>query len=179
MQQSVKHSEFINNILSDLILSDLIPEWVIQTKAQQVSIRRADMFEILTLTHEALTVFVAILANQHPSFKSYRIVPKYFNSDIIRWLHPITLVYWFMDDGSKESNRKLYSSKGIELHLQGFDMVSNKILANSLPLRYGWDVVLKAAAAGGIPHNTSTSTSVSTRGPGSYPYQPATPDEAP
>lgn len=37
-----------------------------------------------------------------------------------------------MGDGGKESSRKLYSSKGIELHSQGFDYNSNVILADSL-----------------------------------------------
>ena len=40
MQQSVKHSLFINHILADLL-----PEWVVQTSAQQASKARADMYE--------------------------------------------------------------------------------------------------------------------------------------
>ena len=49
-----------------------------------------------------------------------------------------------MGDGGKESSRKLYSSKGIELHSQGFDYNSNVILADSLRAAwYGWIVTLK------------------------------------
>ena len=63
--------------------------------------------------------------------------------DIVRWLHPIAIAYWFMGDGGKESSRVLYSSKGIELHTQGFDPFSNEILADSLRSRYGWIVALE------------------------------------
>lgn len=51
MQQSVKHSLFINHILSELI-----PEW--ETNAQQVSANRADMLEIQT--HSAFAFFINI-----------------------------------------------------------------------------------------------------------------------
>lgn len=138
MQQSVKHAEFVNHILNDVI-----PEWVVKTNPQQASAKRTDMLEIQTLTHEAFSFFTNLISIPLLSFNSYQVVPKVFGEGIIRWLHPITIAYWFMGDGGKESSRKLFSSKGIQLHTQGFDYNSNQILADSLKRRYGWDIALK------------------------------------
>ena len=100
---------------------------------------------VLYLIH----LFIHIIS--YPPFYPYQVVPKIIGVYIIRWLHPITVAYWFMGDKGKESNRLLFSgprfikekswtftitkgfgywgSKGIELHSQGFDYASNQILA--------------------------------------------------
>jgi len=104
MQQSIRHSAFANHILREVI-----PEWVIKTSAQQASVNRSSMLELQTLTHEAFSVLASIIS--YPPFNPYQVVPKIFGINIIRWLHPITIAYWFMGDGSKESSRALYSGR--------------------------------------------------------------------
>lgn len=58
--------------------------------------------------------------------------PKKITKDIANRIDPVSLAYWFMDDGSRVKNR-------ITLHTEGFTRLECTILQNHLRERFGLD----------------------------------------
>lgn len=131
MQQSEDHKAFIEHVLHDVF-----PEWTLQQNPQHPSAKRLDMWEIQTVTHVAFMLLVELMYSDL-SGKRKKVIKK----EIIRYLHPITIAYWFMGDGGKYDYKG--NNKGLMFHTQGFDEVSVNILAQALRDRYGWNISLK------------------------------------
>jgi LAGLIDADG DNA endonuclease family len=85
----------------------------------------------------------------HPAFRFYaqqfyrqgkKCVPKLIH----RWLTPLGLAYWFMDDGS--SNWR--ESKVLLLNTQGFEKNEIERLSNVLESKFGLEVYLRKQSEG-------------------------------
>lgn len=79
-----------------------------------------------TCTHSSLTFY----ANQFYNLDGKKIVPKLLH----KWLTPMALAYWFMDDGSISRNL------GYNLNTQNFSLYEQEILADALGRKYNLEV---------------------------------------
>jgi len=129
LQQTIRHNVFIEHLINELL-----PEWCLLTTAKIVCISRCDMLSFQTMTLPVFASLFAFLYNK----TNTKIVP----GNIERYLHPITLAYWFCGDGGKADYKG--HSKAIGLYTQGFDHESVKNLQEALINRYGWTVTLVA-----------------------------------
>lgn len=83
-----------------------------------------------TCVHPAFDFY----ANQFYSYdkisgKRNKIVPKLIH----KWLNPVVLSYWFMDDGCKEK-------VGYVLNTQGFTLQEQEMIANAIGRKFGFEV---------------------------------------
>lgn len=83
-----------------------------------------------TVTHPAFLFL-------HKLFFTDRV--KSILSNLIDYLTPVSLAYWFMDDGGRQD----YVGYGLQLHTQGFTNVEVEILCNILRTKFNLDVWMK------------------------------------
>lgn len=116
IQHSVQQRDYV------LWKYSLLSDWVL-TKPKEQLVNQSMRFR--TISHPELTRFRELfyLGNK-------KIIPK----DISRYLDPLALAVWFMDDG----NVKLWKGKPCAFHLnsQSFSLADNKVLAGALWDRY-------------------------------------------
>jgi hypothetical protein len=123
IEQSIKSIEYID------WLYDNFREWVLTEPKEKIKkdIRfKKDVINVYfnTVSHSAFRFY----ANQFYNGKK-KIVPKL----IYRWLTPLSIASWFMDDGSIKS----FKHKGKIINTQGFTKIEVKYLSDCLLRKYG------------------------------------------
>jgi hypothetical protein len=71
---------------------------------------------------------------------------KYMNQEWLNKLTPISLAFWYMDDGSINTyQNKNYDSYQVSLHTEGFNLSENESIITHLKKEFGLDPVLQKA----------------------------------
>lgn len=88
-----------------------------------------------------------IRTRSYPIFKSYHSLfykpivgggyIKYISDDLINYLTPRVLAFWFMDDGA-------FAQSGLYLHTEGFTYIDEYKLAGMLHYKFGLNVTVQS-----------------------------------
>eukprot|EP01050_Picozoa_sp_SAG11_P004301 SAG11_NODE_271_length_11328_cov_3.757859_10_plen_235_part_00 len=85
-----------------------------------------------TLTHSIWDFYANQFYVKKPGDKKRtKVVPKLIH----RWLDPVALAYWYMDDGHLHNTKK-----SVWLHTQNFSLTENRILQQALGRSFGFKV---------------------------------------
>ena len=132
LEQSERHSEYLMH------LYQLFKEWCLSPPHKREVKRNSKIsinFAFSTVSHGAFR-FYAQQFYKNGKKKVPALVGKIFT--------PVSLAYWFMDDGSRKSKQ----SKGIILNTQGFLKEDINVLINLLRDCYGLDSWLRKQKEG-------------------------------
>ena len=132
IEQSLKHRDYVAH------LHGHFREWVLtEPRAKEVKRYGKTSYNVVfaTVAHEAFRFFA------HQFYDGRK---KKVPALIHRWLTPMALAYWFMDDGSMKSSQ----SKGVILNTQGFLRAEVERLCEILARKFGLKVSLRSQREG-------------------------------
>ena len=127
--QSAKHKEYIFH------LHNVFKKYVI---SQPYFNEKRNTFSFQTTFHSDFKKLAYIFLNND----NKKIIGEYFTQHSIS---PISLSYWFMDDGGLLSYNKDYVRKGLVFNTQGFSFNEATILSENLNSTYNLETWIKAS----------------------------------
>jgi hypothetical protein len=129
--QSTKRKDYVNHIQN--VFSDWSLAGVGYSKKSKncTNLKVLDYYYFQTVVHPSFDFY----AHQFYKWdtvvnKRYKVVPK----RITKWLDPVSIAYWFMDDGSNMRNT------GYILNTQCFSLKENEIIADAIGRKFKIDV---------------------------------------
>jgi len=133
IEQSARHKAYVTH------LSELFRPWVLSPPRQRIGRAsngsEAASWVFSTVSHAAFRFYA------HQFYGSGR---KRVPMLIHRWLTPLGLAYWFMDDGSMKSQQ----SKGLIFNTQGFQLPDVQRLIDVLQQRFALQAKLRQQSDG-------------------------------
>lgn len=132
IEQSLKHADYVNH------LYEAFKEWVLTPPALKEKLRLGKH-----------SVNVAFSTVSHGAFRFYahqfydgqkKCVPKLIH----RWLTPLSMAYWYMDDGSLKAKQ----SKGVIFNTQGFLKADVERLLRTLASRFDLEAIVRRQKEG-------------------------------
>jgi len=124
IEHSVNQREYLEH------LYNLFKEWVLtppRIRRFSVNNKVYNHLVFSTLSHASFRFYAHQFYND-----GKKVVPKLIH----RWLTPVALAYWFMDDGSIKSRE----SKGVIFNTQGFSLFDVKKLINAMERNFQLEV---------------------------------------
>ena len=123
IEQSESHQEYVHHLF------DCFSEWVRtppQPKSRMRLGKKTVNWWFQTYSHSSLRFY---------GIQFYEDRKKKVPNLIHRWLSPVALAYWYMDDGSVKS----VESKGVVFNTQGFELYEVQKLCRILKQKFGLD----------------------------------------
>lgn len=130
-QSEILHREYLFHLhgqFSDWVLS---PPYFLEKR---------NMWGFQTISHSEFTRLADIFLIDSQGNPCKKHIKAGF---VERFLSPLGLAYWIMDDGGKSSYNKDYPRKGFALNTHGFPKEQVEILCQGLQNRYGLDCWLR------------------------------------
>ena len=131
--QSEKHKEYVYH------LYDIFKPWCVSKpkiihRTYNTGVyknKKATMISFKTISSGSFRFYAHIFINKNSSCSKKNLtkkVPKLIH----RWLNPISLAYWYMDDGGIKDKK----SKSVYFHTQGFSLNEVKLLCEILHWKF-------------------------------------------
>ncbi len=127
--QGGKHKEYITHLHQEYKKYLISPPFY--------NLKR-NTYSFQTIFHLEFKLMADIFLNKE--FSSKKIIGEYFMKNEIS---PLSLAYWFMDDGGLLSYNKDYVRKGLVFNTQGFTFQEVEILSQNLNKTYNLDTWVK------------------------------------
>lgn len=132
--QSEKHKAYVYHLYEIFKLWCLSPPKLLKrtynTGLLATQEKVNTMISFKTISSGSFRFYAHIFTNKNTekNLKLTKKVPKLIH----RWLHPISLAYWYMDDGGIKDKK----SKAVYFHTQGFSLTEVQLLCDVLNTKF-------------------------------------------
>lgn len=135
-EQGKQHFDYLHHLFNEFDSWCLSPPHLKIRESQVTKGKKVETKEFRTLAHESFTEFADLFLELRPTKKGQVKRVKVVKPNTVRdYVTPVSLAYWFMDDGGKLDYTK-NQGKGIILHTQGFTKKEVTLLAEELAIKF-------------------------------------------